>query len=310
MKLIFILFVLSLLPQAFACTYDLSTPLLTYTVSDNNPTVPGTVSVTRSGSNSSACDNIFLAFTKGWAGSYTRRATNTSNGNYVYYNVYKNSNSTGILKEPSDITSPNETLLSAIGKTETKTFTYYFTLAAFGTTPPAAGTYFDDIQVQAYSGFYTSINAYEGYKDLYLYIIVPQFTSIALVDNGGTYDPAQTSKTLDFGELSTSEELSFDVRVVSNAGYRLKVSSSNNGILQRVGGTGLTSQIGYTFYANGSQIGLGSSASTPVTIASGTGVTSSQGVRVPIRVVIGTVDTNKDAGTYQDYITLTTITTD
>ena len=312
MKWILVLFLLFITTKRLLadCGFSLDTPTLTYNVSDYNSAVQSTVSITRNKDNGTPCDNFFLAFTKGWAGNYNRRGTNLSNGNTIYYNLYKNSNSTGILKEASDISSPNETFFGAIIKNQTNFYTYYMTLAPFGSNPPAAGTYFDDIQVQAYAGTYTNINSYEGYRDLLIYFVVSKFTSISLVDSGGTYDPAQTSKTLDFGELTTGEELDFDVRVVSNAGYRLKVSSSNNGVLQLAGGSGVASQINYTFYSNGSQIGLGSSSGSPVTIASGSGVTSAQGVKVPIRVVIGTVDSTKLPGTYQDYITLTTITTD
>jgi hypothetical protein len=309
---VFALFFLSApFASVFAdCGYSLDTPSITYNVSDYNPTLQSTVSVTRNKDNGSPCNNEFLAFTKGGAGSYNRHAANLANGNLIYYNIYKNNNLTGVLKESSDISSPDETFFGSITKNQTNFYPLYMALAPFGSNPPAAGTYFDDIQVQAYSGTYTNINSYEGYKDLNIYIVVSKFTSLSLVDTGGVYDPALTSKTLDFGELTTGEELSFDVRVVSNAGYNLKISSSNNGVLQRTGGTGATSQIGYNFYANGTQIGLGSSSGSPITIASGSGVTSSQGVRVPIRVVIGTVDINKDPGTYQDYITLTTIATD
>ena len=215
-----------------------------------------------------------------------------------------------MLKEPSDITSSNEVIFTSINKDEVKNFYYYFTLAAFGSSPPAAGNYYDNVQVQGYSGTYTNINAFEGYKDLNIYIYVSKFISISLVDNGGAHDPSQTSKTLDFGELETGKEIDFDMRVVSNAGYSVKVSSSNNGILKRADGIGTTSQIGYSFFANGSLKSLGSSANSPVSIASGTGITTSQGVQIPIRVVIGTVDTTKESGTYQDYITVTTTTTD
>jgi hypothetical protein len=292
------------------CGFDLETPLLTYNVTDNNPTMESKVSITRLKDQGVPCSKFFLAFTKGWAASYNRRATNLFNGKFIYYNIYKNSNSTGILKEPNDISSPDETFFGTISKNETKNHTYYMKLAPFGSDPPAAGTYFDDIQVQAYSGTYTNINSYEGYSNMYMYIIVSKFTSISLVESGGVYDPTQTTKTLNFGELATNEELNFDVRVVSNSGYRLNVSSSNNGLMKQVGSAASTSQIEYKFYSNGSLVGLGNSANTSVTIASGSGVTSSLGVKIPIKVVIGTVDSTKLPGTYQDYITLTTISTD
>jgi len=292
------------------CGFELDTPTLNYVVSDNNSTAQSTVSLARTKDNGVPCSTYFLAFTKGMAASYNRRATNVSNRNFIYYNIYKNSNLTGILKEPADISSPNETFFGAIAKDQILPFTFYMSLAPFGSTPPAAGTYYDDLNVQAYSGSYSGNNNYENYRDLFIYIVVPKFTSISLVDSGGVYDPTQTLRTLDFGELSTGQELDFDVRVVSNAGYSLKISSFNNGLLQLAGGSGAASHIDYSFYANGSQIGLSTSSSSPVTIASGAGVTSSQGVKVPIRVVVGNVDSSKLSGIYQDYITLTTITTD
>jgi spore coat protein U-like protein len=165
------------------------------------------------------------------------------------------------------------------------------------------------IQVQAYSGFYTNINGYEGYRDMYVYINVAKFTSLSLVDTGSAYDPAQTAKTLDFGVLETNEEMQFDVRIVSNAGYVLKVSSANNGILKRTDGTGVLSQIAYDFYANNSKKTLTSSATSPVTIASATGKTPAGGAQIPVKVVIKSVE-NKNPGTYQDYITLTVISND
>lgn len=308
--MIFFLFFITTKTVWADCGYNLDTPALTYNFSDYNPTIQSTVSITRTKDNGVPCSNFFIAFTKGWAGSYNRRATNLSNGGYIYYNIYKNSNLTGILKEPSDISSPDETFFGTIIKDQTNFYTYYMSLAPFGSTPPAAGAYFDDIQVQAYSGTYTNINGFEGYRDMFIYIVVLKFTSISLVDSGGTYDPTKTSKTLDFGELATGEELSFDVRVVSNAGYRLKISSSNNGLLKFSGGSGSPSEISYSFYSNGSQIALDNSSSSPVTIASGSGVTPAQGAKVPIRIVIGTVDSTKLPGTYQDYIILTTIATD
>jgi hypothetical protein len=312
MKLKYLSFiVLFIMSSAFAdCELKLNTPIISYGVGDSNPTQPGNVEVTRSKSNSDACNNFFLAFTKGWAGNYSRRATNSVNGDFIYYNIYKSSNSTGVLKEPNDITSPNEVLFGPISKDETKTLTYYFTLAPINASlPPRSGTYLDVIQVQAYSGTYTAINSFESTRDLYVYINVPKFVSLSLVDTGEIYNPSQTSKTLDFGELELNESLQLDVRIVSNAGYVLKVSSANNGFLKRLDGTGSKSEIGYDFYANNSIKGLNTSAAGPVTIASATGRTPSGGAPVALKIVIKSV-ADKDPGTYQDYITLSVISND
>ncbi|MBC7713941.1 MAG: spore coat protein U domain-containing protein [Rhizobacter sp.] len=309
-----ILFMLSFFVTAIAfadCKYTLQTPTFTYGIGDTNPTSSGTVTIERTASNSDVCSNFFLAFTKGWAGNYNRRALNQSNGDLIYYNIYKNNNTTGVLKEPSDITTVNEVLYGTIAKDQSINLTYFFTLAPLSaSSPPSSGTYIDVVQVQAYSGTYTNINSYEGYRDLYIYLNVAKFVSLSMVDTGGVYDANSVSKTLDFGELTENESLSFDVRIVSNAGYILKVASVNNGQMLRVGGSGSNSLIPYDFYASGSKKSLSSSAADPVTIASGTGKTASGGAVVPVKVTIGSMGTDKDPGTYQDYLTLSVISND
>jgi hypothetical protein len=309
-----ILFMLSIFlnVSVFAdCQYSLSTPTFTYSIGDSNPTTSGAVSIARTGNNSSSCRNFFLAFTKGWAGNYNRRAQNLSNGNLIYYNIYKFNNTSGVLKETNDINSVNEVLYGTISKNQSIDLSYYFTLGSLSAgSPPSSGTYLDVVQVQAYSGTYTNINRYEGYKDLYIYLNVAKFVSLSMVDTGGAYDANSVSKTLDFGELEENESLSFDVRIVSNAGYILKISSANNGQLLRVGGSGSKSLIPYSFYASGSNKSLTSSSASPVTIASGTGKTAAGGAVVPIKVTIGSMGTSKDPGTYQDYLTLSVISND
>ncbi len=311
MKLLFTMSLMFTLNAFADCNYELTTPTFSYGVGDSNPTTSGTVSIERSQSNSSSCNNFFLAFTKGWAGNYNRRALNLFNGDMIYYNIYKNNNTTGVLKEPSDITSVNEVLYGTIAKNQKIDLTYYFTLAPISaSSPPRAGSYIDVVQVQAYSGTYTNINSYEGYRDLYIYLNVAKFVSLSMVDTGGVYDAGSVSKTLDFGVLEGNETLGFDVRIVSNAGYILKASSSNNGLLKRVGGSGSKSEISYDFYANNSKKSLSSSVGSPVTLASGTGRTASGGAVVPIKVVIGQVASDRDPGTYQDYLTLSVISND
>jgi hypothetical protein len=309
-KILFLLFFIMSSNAMADCGLEVDAPVLTYGVGDTNPVIPAQVTIERTKSANSSCANYFLAFTYGWSNNYNRRGVNLQNGRLIYYNLYKNANATNVLRGPNDITSNNDILYGTAVKNVPQTLNYYFQLAPIDANePPYAGTYFDNVQVQAYTGTYTNINAYEGLANLYIYINVSKFTSLSLVDSGGVYDSAQTSKTLDFGELSENEELGFDVRIVSNAGYILKVSSANNGILSRVGGSGNRSQISYDFYSSGTKRTLTSSASTPVTIASATGRTASGGAQVPVRVVIKSV-TDKDPGTYQDYVTLSVISND
>lgn len=68
-------------------------------------------------------------------------------------------------------------------------------------------------------------------------------------------------------------------------------------------------KIAYDFYASNVLKNLSSSLSMPVRIGSGCGSTPTQGISVPVRVVIKSVD-NKSAGIYKDYITFTVATTE
>lgn len=293
------------------CEYKLSIPAFNYTVMDENPAVSGSLSIAREKDNGQPCSNYFLTFSRGQAGNYNRYALNSSNGEKIYYNLYKNSNATGALKELNDISSNNETLYGPIAKDQTIALNYFVSLAPINASnPPLGGIYTDVIRVRSYSGTYSGSNDYEGYRDLYININVPKSVSLSLVDTGDSYDSSKTSKTLDFGILEKDEELSFDVRIVSNAGYILKISSANNGELKRIDGSGSKSEIDYDFYANNSKKSLSSSSSSPVTIASASGKTPSGGARIPIRVVIDEDVDDKDPGTYQDYLTLSVISND
>jgi hypothetical protein len=252
-----------------------------------------------------------MGFSRGGSSNYNRMATNSSNGTSLSYNIYKTNNTTNILKTLDDATSTNQVLVGTINKNETKTFAYYFTLGALGTsTLPRAGTYTDTVLIAAYPGILNATDSLEITNNLAVSITIPKNISISLINSGGDYDATATTKTLDFGELTEGEELGLDVRVLSNAGYQLSVSSANNQVLQLVGSTASTdTQIGYDFYFNGVAKNLSTSKAAPVTLVTGSGATAPQGVAFPIRVVIKTVD-NKTFGTYQDYITFTVATTE
>lgn len=292
------------------CDYKVNVPALSYTVSDVNPSVPGLLTILRDKDEGNKCNNFFFAFTKGWSGSYNRRAQNLSNGEVLFYNLYKNNNGTGVLKEPSDITSANDVIFGTIAKNQTKNFNYHFLLAPQSSgLPPKAGTYIDVIQVQTYSGFYFDIERFEGFKNLNIYINVPKSISLSLVDSGESHDETKSSKTLDFGELEEQESQNFDVRVLSNADYILKVSSNNNGQLSKLGGSGPNSFIAYDFYSHSTLRSLNNSSSNPVTIATFNGQTPAGGAQVPIKIVIKSV-TDKAPGNYQDFLTLSVISND
>lgn len=303
----FIIFMITVFsfPKAYACSYDQDVPALYYTLTSNSVIEPRTLSLERK-DNSPKCGNYFLGFTRGWAPTYSRYGTNLSNGNRIYYNLYKNAGGTMILKNPSDITSDNDVLMGSINKDQKLNLTYYFQISPYtSSTLPRSGTYVDYVQVQAYSGRWWAINGFEGYLNLYVQIYVPKLSALSLVDTGASFDPGDTNQVLDFDELELNEQLSFDLLIVSNAGYLVTFSSSNNGVLKNTTVTTGNNTIQYDLYVNNTLKTL----TNPVVVANGSGATLSSGQRIPVRVKIKAVD-NKEPGTYNDYITITTTTTE
>ena len=300
------------------CGYILNVPTLSYGLGDNNPTAQGVFTLTRTKNGGPKCNNYFISFSGGWANDLNnRRLSNLStNNSFLYYNLYKNSNSTGILKDANGtITSPNEVLFGTIAINQTVTLSYYFTLGPLNAgTPTRAGVFEDHINVQAYQGTYSSNGNWnlEDNKILNLYVNVPKAMAISLVDTNAPHNSDQTSKTLDFGVLEENEEMSFDIRLISNTPHVLYVSSTNNGKLKRIGGNGSGStangEISYDFYGNNSSspIWLGNSSSNNVSLLWNYGTTSAGGTRYPVRIKIKSV-TNKTPGDYQDSLILSIV---
>lgn len=308
MKLSFAIFVFILANNVFAdCGYTLSVPAINYTASDSNTTVVQAVNLSRSSAGNSTCDNFRVGFSQGGSNSYTRKAINSSTGASLNYNLYQNSNASTILKTITDATSNSEVLSGTMAKNGSANLNYYFALGLLNSiSTTRGGIYQDLVTVVADSPF----NGVDSTQSLFVNIFVPKIASLSLVNSGASFDAESTNKTIDFGELTENEEMSFDVIVSSNAGYNLSVSSANNQVMKLSGASlSANTQVGYDFYANGVQKNLTSSASSPVSLAIGSGVTPLQGTRVPIKVVIQSV-TNKDPGTYQDYVTFTIATTE
>ncbi len=292
------------------CDYKMSVPNLTYTVSDSNSQVSEDISISLSNENYTSCSKFFITFDNGlYASGYNRKAKKSNSNAYVFYNIYKQMNSSSILKGPNDAVSINEVLDGNIERNQTKIISYYFSYLQPDSLPPVAGTYIDTIRLNTFRSIFPNYENNEKNKNFTLSIIVPKFSSLSLVDSGGTYDPNQNMKILDFGELVTNQELGFDIRMVSNAGFRLKISSSNNGTMNIPGSTDLNSRVAYNFYVNNQAVNLTNSQSLPVTIASGNGVTPAGGSLVSLKTIIQSVE-GKNFGIYQDYLTLTIMTTE
>lgn len=311
MKLIFLLsFMIYAKGALAACGFLLGLPSVNYTVVDPSTVISQNFTLTRD-KGGAKCNDFVVGFSRGGSTDYNRIATSAAHGSTISYNLYKTNAATNVLTTRGDSTSINQVITGTIARDETKSLNYFFKLGTLSTTATTrAGTYSDSVLVTASEDDYLSAIPPEVSQPLLINIVVPQMISISLVDSGALHNNSSTSKILDFGELTEGEELGFDVRVVSNAGFTLSVSSANNQFLQLENETNSASnKIGYDFYASNLQRNLTSSLSTPVNISSGVGSTPIQGVSVPIRVIINNVE-NKNSGIYKDYVTFTVATTE
>ena len=263
------------------------------------------VSIQVSKSQNPAC-TFGLGFSQGGAGSYTRQAL--SGGSPLQYQIYQDSNKSKILKTAPDITSSNDVLMvnmPAGGNPQVEM--YYFDIPFTAATTPlvAAGTYTDSFIINAYEG--TDPAAFAdppaASTTVNVNITVPKMIWLALVDTGGVFQDSATTKSIEFGTLTPGKVSRFDMRVRTNAGYQVNISSLNNGNMKHVTGTSL---VPYTMTVNGASTDL--TGATPV-LNSG-GQTTLSGLGYPVRIVIGATGNMPLAGEYRDTVTITATTTE
>lgn len=250
------------------------------------------------------CIDYRFYFGKGNANSYSRMAFNTQ-GESLNYNLFSTANQSGLLKDYNDATSTSEYLSgSALLRLTNYNETFYVYLPAITTSNfKRAGTYTDIVPINIYNIKLGGQPNFQKVQNLTLSFVIPQFLHLSIVPEGGTFDVNATALTMDFGSLDLNKELGADLRVVSNTSYQVKLSSQNNGNLKN---TSLNSLVSYQLKVGSNTINLTNSATTPVSVASGSLVTSSAGDRYNIKVKI--TETNlRPAGAYQDLITITTI---
>lgn len=291
------------------CFFSLSTPSINYTVNaEDLSAVNYSFNISRGNSEDTKCNTFLIGISKGGASSYNRLARNSSTGETIPYNLYKTNSSTTMIRRIEDASSLSQLLDGSINRNSSKMVDYFFKLGSLSNSSLLrGGTYRDLVAVTVDSGDKEDLNN-EVTNTLEININVPKMASLSMVSSGSPYDPSKANMTLDFGELTENEEMSFDVIVLSNAGYNLSVASANKqSMALQSSSPSPQTQIGYQFYANNSLKNL--SSSTPVSIMTGAGVTPVQGTRIPIKVVIQSV-IGKDPGLYQDYITFTIATTE
>lgn len=135
---------------------------------------------------------------------------------------------------------------------------------------------------------------------------VPRMVDLSLVPTGEPFDPSSLSRALQLGTLAAGLSRSVDVALLYNAGYCLRFSSANGGRLRH---SRLASYIPYQVRVGGALVSLASSATAPVEVSRGYGVSPASAARIPVTVGIGALGPAM-AGDYSDTITVTVTSTE
>jgi len=262
------------------------------------------VQLTVTKTQAAAC-SYWIGISQGGAASYAaRRAVDGTKE--IRYQIYKDAGLNNIIKHDPDIVSADDVITGSFlgGVNLVQNVLYYLDVPNdLATTPNLvpAGTYLDTFAIDLYEGNDpVATPPPVDTQNVNLTINVPTMIDLSLVDTGGAFNSAQTTRSVDFGMLAPGQTAAFDLRVRTNAGFDIKFASTNSGSLaptvNPVGGTGIP----YLFYVNTVLTNL----TTVLTSAlSGAGTTGLSGLAYPMKIVIGNFTTGSQlAGTYEDNI--------
>ncbi len=304
LKRISLFFMISL-SHTLACDFLITNiSPVTFTYSQSTQNLGGIIQIKRT-STSNSCRKFTITATRGNSPDYNRYMVNQ--GDSYTYNVFQNSNRTRTLKDFPEAKN-NETIREQFSNNSSQVYmNVYFYPQRFAppyNTIKRGGHYLDVVTFKVHKRDSATV---DDSRNLSINMYLPKEVYLSLVDTGAGFNPNDTSQTLDFGILEQGEQRGFDLIAVSNAGYSISFSSMNNGKLVRLGNNSQT--IAYTVKVNGITKGLTSSASSPVEVASGSGLTTTSGAVNHVDIEIGSVS-GKQAGNYRDYITVTATTTE
>ena len=251
-----------------------------------------------------ACD-YQVAITRGGAPDYARRMT--AGANALRYQLYKDSSLTQILQDYPEAQSSAHLFAGSFpqGKNLSQSLTFYVQIPPETAASPVikpSGSYQDTFAIRAYS---LDSNGQPGQPEAAASITiatqVPKIIDLSLLNPGGSFDSASTAYSVNFGTLAGPQSKTFDLRIRTNAGYRLQFSSQNGGALKKG-----SDSIPYRLTID---TALQDLSHPGATVATGGGQTSPGGVARAVSITTSDA-TERLAGQYSDYITVTASTTE
>jgi hypothetical protein len=249
--------------------------------------------------------NFFLTVDNGGAGSYTsRRLSHSDYMGFIPVQICADAACSVVLKHFPEATSAADVLAGSFPNGHNPQENYFSFRPRLGTADyQRYGRYEANFNMRLYEGTVTGSHSQEDIEDFRLRYDMSKRIDLSIVSTGAAFDPSSTSKTLNFGNLSTGQEMGFDLVLKYNAGYLVKMSSQNGGKLKHLS---QNASVPYTLTLSGNPVSL---STIPSVVAWGIFVNPYGGLRLPGKVKIGTVG-GAQAGVYQDSVTITVSTTE
>lgn len=250
--------------------------------------------------------SFFLTIDNGGASSHQRRVLRRSGGDgEAPVSICLDQACTRHWKDFPEAVSSADVLSGAVNTRDSdEVRLFYYPRLGSGEYAPF-GSYENSFTVRLYQGTVNGARVLSDTESVRLRTQIEKRIDLSLVSTGLPFDSSATNKTLDFGLLSQGKVMGFDLLVKYNAGYRVRLSSLNGGVMRH---RTLESTVPYTITLNGSPVTLGG-PSTPVTVSQGSGASPAAGLRLPGRVEIGSISGSR-AGSYEDLITVSVSTTE
>lgn len=304
--LFFYFFLLNVRPSVaqlvLDCGLNLSVDNIVFSWTGSSLVYTANITLERT-NNVNQCRNFKVGFSTGVSGNYNR--TLVSGSETVSYNLYQDNNSNNPLKTLADATGNKETIPLKMKKNEmikSTTFEGRLPVPNLGRTVLPKGNYTDLITATAKPNRNNTASATKNFQ---VSLNIPAEIDISLVSSGGTFDPSKTSFTMDFNVITVGDTRQVDLKVKSNAGYSLSLSSQNGGQLKHLANN---FTIPYQMKVNGMPRQF-TTPGSPLVIGTGIGITPSNGVNYVLSMEIGS-PANKLAGPYEDVITVTATSND
>ncbi len=232
---------------------------------------------------SGGAEDFFVTISGGGTNNTSNRLLLTPDGDTVSYQCYDDPTRKIIIRDLVDLPSSNEVLSGSFAANERRiTLEYYYSLPS-GLFPAAATNfeYSDTLTVTLYSGTLASFTEVAS-TNITATLRVRNDVNLSIVDQGGFFDSAQTTSTMDFGVLTSGTERYSDIIPRSNTPFTLSLTSGNGGVLKRTDQVE-TSEIPYSLYVNDALFSLPAGLAVEI---GASGPTGNDGLRYRVRVQI------------------------